>query len=74
MQNQWDSYHSRVVPETAGPVQVLETKKAFYAGAIALLSLMKTLDPADPINSFRVLEEELMVTVVMMGEENATIN
>lgn len=33
----WLSYLERVVPNTAGPVQVEETRRAFYAGAIAIL-------------------------------------
>lgn len=42
----WKSYRQRVLPPTAGSVQVLETKRAFYAGAVAFQSLMfKTLSP-----------------------------
>jgi len=34
----WDSYRSEVVPPDALPVQVQETRRAFYAGARHLLS------------------------------------
>jgi hypothetical protein len=40
---EWKSYRQRVVPPTAGRVQVLETKRAFYAGAQAFLALTSKL-------------------------------
>ena len=32
----WNEYRQKVVPPKAGPVQVKETKRAFYAGAAAM--------------------------------------
>ena len=29
----WESYKELVIPKTAGPVQIAETRQAFYAGA-----------------------------------------
>jgi hypothetical protein len=41
---EWRSYREGVLPAEAPDVQVLETKRAFYAGAWALLQLMLNLD------------------------------
>lgn len=35
-----DRYLREVVPASAGPTQIVETRRAFYAGAMALLELM----------------------------------
>jgi dsDNA-specific endonuclease/ATPase MutS2 len=43
---QWATYRERVVPEDAPPVQVVESRRAFYAGTESLLrSMMTGLDP-----------------------------
>lgn len=34
----WATYRDKVLPRSAGRVQVDETRKAFYAGAFAVLS------------------------------------
>jgi hypothetical protein len=34
----WQSYLDDVMPKTAGPVQIQETRRAFYAGAGAVLA------------------------------------
>lgn len=34
----WETYRQKVVPANASAIQVIETKKAFYAGASYLLS------------------------------------
>lgn len=36
----WNDYGSRVLPVNVGPVQVAETKRAFYAGAYSILTAM----------------------------------
>lgn len=42
----WDSYAERVLPKNAPPVQIQETRRAFYAGAQALFTnVMQALDP-----------------------------
>ena len=38
--SKWDSYKKMVVPKDAPGVQIDETKKAFYAGASALMNLI----------------------------------
>lgn len=35
----WEDYRRKVVPKTAGENQVIETRRAFYAGAAAMFSL-----------------------------------
>jgi hypothetical protein len=37
VQQAWDLYKTAAVPPNAGPAQRLETRRAFYAGAGALL-------------------------------------
>lgn len=37
---EWVKYWQVVVPDNAEAVQILETKKAFYAGAFSALSLI----------------------------------
>ena len=40
IQAQWASYEKNVMPDDAGPVQVRETRRAFYGGALAMFSLL----------------------------------
>lgn len=53
IKEQWESYVRQVLPETAGPVQCQETRRAFYAGAQALLSILTagTSDDAEVTES-----------------------
>jgi hypothetical protein len=48
----WLSYQ-KILPADAGEIQITETRRAFYAGATALWSLiMSTLDPGlDPTDA-----------------------
>ena len=39
--DQWVSYLEQVMPSNAGPIQIQETRRAFYAGAFALCSLLQ---------------------------------
>jgi hypothetical protein len=47
MAEQWASYERDVVPDTAGPIQRIESARAFYAGAQALLDLISGLGVDD---------------------------
>jgi hypothetical protein len=49
----WVGYRAMVVPRGAGPVQVEECRRAFFAGAQALFaSIMTILDPgAEPTDA-----------------------
>jgi hypothetical protein len=42
----WQDFALKVIPAGAPPIQITESRKAFYAGAMCLLdSLMKVLGP-----------------------------
>lgn len=44
----WRTYRTRVIPLTAPPVQATESRRAFYAGAHALFTVMlAALEPGD---------------------------
>ena len=44
----WENYRQMVVPADASPVQIDETRRAFYAGAAVLFhTIMRVLDPSD---------------------------
>ena len=48
---EWKSYRQRVIPPTAPDVQVVESKRAFYAGAFCLFSLMtRTVSVGDEVS------------------------
>lgn len=36
---EWQEFRDQVVPKTASSVQLNETKKAFYSGALAIIAL-----------------------------------
>jgi hypothetical protein len=40
IQSQWEAYVHNVIPEAAGDVQILETRMAYYAGAMAVLAIL----------------------------------
>lgn len=45
---EWASYAERVLPKDAPPVQVQETRRAFYAGGAAILfRLLRLLESGD---------------------------
>lgn len=46
IEDSWNDYFSKVVPEDASEIQVRETRKAFYAGAVCLYTtIMTSLGP-----------------------------
>ena len=45
--SEWKEFHEKVVPKTAGPVQIEETRKAFYSGALAVISLLSKMFTSD---------------------------
>ena len=68
IQKLWESYKIQVVPESAGENQIDETQKAFFAGGVAILSLLFAgTNPKD-------IEEELLSFTAMVGAKHATIN
>lgn len=42
----WAKYRAQVVPEDAGKNQIIETRAAFYAGAVSAIAILVNL-PAD---------------------------
>lgn len=44
---QWESYEREVVPKTAGAEQRIESRRAFFAGAQALLNLVSGVGSDD---------------------------
>lgn len=45
LSDSWIGYRTKVLREDAGPVQVDETRTAFYAGAACLFDILMGLDP-----------------------------
>ena len=41
IEGQWLEYHLRVIPSNASRTQVRETRRAFYAGAEAMFTLVR---------------------------------
>lgn len=71
----WNSYLNQVVPKNACSVQVDETKKAFYAGGIAVTALIRKMtqeDSSKAVDLFEALEDELMTLPLSMGPSNVT--
>lgn len=61
--SKWDAFQTLVVPASAGPVQRQEMRRAFYAGAEAVLQLMWG------IGDKNVSEEQGMETISSWHEE-----
>jgi hypothetical protein len=59
----WASFRDRVIPKDAGPIQLQEMRRAFYAGAWALHTSMNAiaLNPALPNDTATHLMESLAV-------------
>jgi predicted RNA-binding protein with PUA-like domain len=45
--SQWQSYEAQVLPKNCSPVQLQETRRAFYAGAASILAHMARLSNED---------------------------
>lgn len=70
----WQGYEQQVIPKNAPPVQFQETKRAFYAGAWALLGIMKRIGDdmseeqgADALDK---LEQEIQDFINKIGKGN----
>lgn len=61
MRDRWDDYRKKVIPPQASNTQITECRRAFYAGAEALLSLFKTIDPSQEVGQRKLddITEEL---------------
>lgn len=58
VREQWTSYAEGVLPKTAGTNQIIETQRAFYAGAWAMYQLALEAS-GDPDANLTALEAEL---------------
>ena len=47
IQEQWDDFEQAVVPKDAGPIQIKEMRRAFYAGTKHLLFEIMSLGDDD---------------------------
>lgn len=43
VQEQWIEYKNTVIPKDAGPIQMEETKLAFYSGAFVLINQLTSI-------------------------------
>jgi hypothetical protein len=57
----WLSYRNAVIQPSAGPVQLLESRRAFYAGAQGLLTeIVQMIDPGqDPTKADLLKMDEI---------------
>lgn len=62
----WAEYREKVVPHSAGDAQVNSTRKAFYAGALSVISGMENAISDGPMK-----DEDLMVGDDVQAELNA---
>jgi hypothetical protein len=65
---EWFDYLHAVVPKGASPVQVEQTRWAFYAGAQVMLSLCARLAERDaPGEELEKLQQELRAMIDQVG-------
>jgi len=50
VQSLWDTYSEQVMPRGAGKVQIIESKRAFYAGAACVLEILKAIGDNEEID------------------------
>ena len=53
--DEWQSYKRDVLPDDASQIQITETERAFYAGAKAVLYLLRLFDALKRDNAYPVL-------------------
>ncbi|MCC5640627.1 hypothetical protein LC593_33310 [Nostoc sp. CHAB 5844] len=69
---QWQSYEKAVMPKNALSVQRQETRRAFYAGVTAMISIMHQLADDDfgdeeAANALERIEQECKAFVARVG-------
>lgn len=67
---QWLSYWTAVKPDNAPPIQLQECRRAFYAGARALLSLEMTQleDGTEPTDADLAMMDEVYAELLAFSE------
>jgi len=61
---QWLTYQAEVIPQNASAIQIKESRRAFYAGAQALLGLQMTFSQGDA----EPTEQDLAMMDAIAGE------
>lgn len=59
----WEEYRRSVMPQNAGQVQVMECRRAFYAGAMTMFVLMEKfadLEEDEAMAMLQLTKDELM--------------
>lgn len=66
----WNSYLNHVVPKDAPPIQVKETKQAFYSGASVLFyKILNILDPGEePTEKDLMVMDDIKAEIDRFGE------
>ena len=69
----WRSYHAETMPAAVFVLELLQTRRAFYAGALAVLRLMlkarEKEDPATLAIYIAGLTQEVVVFEERLGKE-----
>jgi hypothetical protein len=70
LETEWMRYRNAVIPKDASPVQLLESRRAFYGGAWALYALMmNSLHPdVEPTESDTKMMAKLDAEMREFGE------
>ncbi len=55
-QQSWEEYRAATMPKNAPPVQVAETRQAFYAGCLATFQLMVAYSEYDEDTAAQMLD------------------
>lgn len=50
----WRTYLRDVMPVTAGPTQVIETRRAFFAGAVSMMEFLSREDRGEELTDAEV--------------------
>jgi len=66
----WQLYHDKVISQDAKPIQRLETKRGFYAGALVVFNLnagLAGLPTSEAVHRWRELADELETVGAQLG-------
>jgi len=68
---QWETYRTKVIPKSAGAVQLQETRRAFYAGAEAMYRVvMEMLSPeSEPTEADIQAMQEIMQEMASFAKD-----
>lgn len=65
----WDKYLREVMPKDAPPIQIIETRRAFYSGAASLFTMMVDSTKRDGMTEKEGIDylAELQAEIVQFG-------